>query len=62
MTSVKLEVNETWTGEIPDALMMEALDENDGNITRTARTLGLSRLGLRKKMQRYGLNKVAEGV
>jgi two-component system NtrC family response regulator len=42
-----------------EALETEAirrtLDEVDGNRTRSAEILGLSRQGLRKKMERYGL-------
>jgi DNA-binding NtrC family response regulator len=37
------------------AAIREALAEHDGNRTRAAATLGLSRLGLRKKMSRLGL-------
>lgn len=34
----------------------EALKKNNGNISQTARELGLSRLGLHKKMQRYQID------
>ncbi|MCA9320561.1 MAG: sigma 54-interacting transcriptional regulator [Planctomycetes bacterium] len=36
-------------------IIEETLLAHDGNRTHTAEALGLSRLGLRKKMQRYGL-------
>ncbi len=36
-------------------LIREILRETGGNITRTAERLGLSRVGLQKKMKRYGL-------
>jgi two-component system response regulator HupR/HoxA len=36
-------------------VLREALARHDGNVSRTARELGLSRLGLRKKMSRLGL-------
>ncbi|HQU71600.1 MAG TPA: sigma-54 dependent transcriptional regulator [Calditrichia bacterium] len=34
----------------------QALEELNGNISRVAQELGLSRLGLHKKMQRYGID------
>ena len=37
-------------------LIRGELDRQGGNRTRTAEALGLSRLGLRKKMRRYGLD------
>ena len=37
-------------------LLRSALAEHGGNRTRTAGALGLSRLGLRKKMTRYGID------
>jgi two-component system, NtrC family, response regulator HupR/HoxA len=37
-------------------LLRKALGEHGGNRTRTADALGLSRLGLRKKMTRYGID------
>lgn len=36
--------------------IVEALKKYNGNISRTARELGLSRLGLHKKMQRYAID------
>jgi len=36
-------------------MIIEALDRYDGNKSRVARALGLSRLGLQKKMERLGL-------
>ena len=35
--------------------IQEAIERTEGNKTRAAEILGLSRLGLRKKMERYGL-------
>ena len=36
-------------------LIEETLEKNQGNHTRTAEALGLSRQGLLKKMHRYGI-------
>jgi DNA-binding protein Fis len=36
-------------------MIARELARQDGNKTRAAEVLGLSRLGLRNKMQRYGL-------
>lgn len=41
-------------------LLTEALARHAGNISQTAKELGLSRLGLRKKMQRLGLERPAQ--
>lgn len=38
-------------------IIEKALEENDWNITRTAEVLGISRLTLRKKIQKYSLEK-----
>jgi DNA-binding NtrC family response regulator len=46
--------------ELEVRVLREVLDRERCNITRTAEALGLSRLGLRKKMRRYGLAR--EGV
>jgi len=43
--------------ELEIQVVRAVLDRERGNITRTAKSLGLSRLGLRKKMQRYGLSR-----
>ncbi len=43
--------------EVEVRVLRAVLAREAGNITRSARELGLSRLGLRKKMQRYGLAK-----
>ncbi len=42
--------------ELERVLLRAALGEAGGNKTRAARALGLSRLGLRKKMSRYGID------
>ncbi|RAI24616.1 hypothetical protein CH340_26120, partial [Rhodoplanes serenus] len=39
--------------------IQEALDRCNGNISRVAGSLGLSRVGLRAKMQRFGLQRHA---
>jgi two-component system response regulator HupR/HoxA len=39
-------------------MIMEALARHHGNISRVADELGLSRVGLRNKLQRYDLKKV----
>jgi two-component system response regulator HupR/HoxA len=39
------------------AIIVRALDEFDGNISRAAERLGLSRVGLRAKIERYDLRK-----
>jgi DNA-binding NtrC family response regulator len=43
--------------ELELRVLRAVLEREHGNITRTAAALGLSRLGLRKKMQRYGLSR-----
>ncbi len=42
--------------DIEKKLILNALDKSGGNKSKTARTLGLSRDGLRKKMMRYEIN------
>ncbi len=44
------------TENIEVFMIREALKVNKGNITKTAEALGLSRLGLHKKMQRYHID------
>ena len=44
------------TENIEAYLIREALKIHHGNITKTAEALGLSRLGLHKKMQRYHID------
>jgi two-component system response regulator HupR/HoxA len=41
--------------EVERAMILRELDRNDGNKTKAAEALGLSRLGLRNKIERYGL-------
>ena len=41
-------------------MIMDALDQSSGNITRAADQLGLSRNGLQKMMKRFGLRKGTE--
>ena len=43
------------TESIEKFYIREKLKEQRGNITRTARSLGLSRVGLQKKINRYGI-------
>jgi len=43
------------TESIEKYMIVEALKKNNGNITHTAQSLGLSRVGLQKKIHRYGL-------
>jgi len=43
------------TESLEKLYISEKLKENKWNITHTAKSLGLSRVGLQKKMQRYGL-------
>ena len=43
------------TESIERHLISEKLNQFKGNITHTARSLGLSRVGLQKKIQRYGI-------
>jgi two-component system response regulator HupR/HoxA len=43
------------TESIEKKLIREKLKENNGNITHTAQSLGLSRVGLQKKLRRYGI-------
>ena len=38
------------------SLILDTMRRTSGNKTRAAELLSLSRLGLRKKMERYGLN------
>ena len=42
--------------DLERVMLQAALRETGGNKTRAARTLGLSRLGLRKKIARYGMD------
>jgi DNA-binding NtrC family response regulator len=41
--------------EVERAMILRELDRFDGNKTKAAEALGLSRLGLRNKIERYGL-------
>ena len=41
--------------EAEKRLIQEALKENDGNITRTAKSLGISRQSLQYRMKKYHL-------
>lgn len=41
--------------EVERSIIAREIERQDGNKTKTAEVLGLSRLGLRNKMQRYGL-------
>ena len=41
--------------EVEKAVIRKALDENDGNITKAAKELGLTRASLYRRMEKYGL-------
>jgi two-component system, NtrC family, response regulator AtoC len=43
------------TERLEKELLINALNENGGNVTKTAKKLGLSRKGVQIKMKRYGL-------
>ena len=43
--------------ELEKRMILKALRTHDGNVTRAAETLGLSRLGLRKKLERYSIER-----
>ena len=45
------------TGEIEKQMIIKVLEECDGNITKAAMWLGLSRRGLHLKMEKYNLRK-----
>ncbi len=45
--------------ELETHVLRAVLEREGGNITRAAEALGLSRLGLRNKMQRYGMSRDA---
>ena len=49
------QINQEAFGRKEEAEIVEKLREHNGNKTRVARELGLSRNGLMKKIQRYGL-------
>ncbi|MCG8442687.1 MAG: hypothetical protein MI723_12855, partial [Caulobacterales bacterium] len=46
---------------LEELVISDALDRHHGNISRASAELGLSRVGLRGKMERYGLEKTANG-
>ncbi|MFY0593014.1 sigma-54-dependent transcriptional regulator [Roseivirga sp.] len=41
--------------EMEKRLILKALDQNNGNVTRAAKALGLDRLALYRRLQKYGL-------
>jgi two-component system response regulator HupR/HoxA len=47
--------------DLEKSVIMNCLERNDGNISRVASELGLSRVGLRNKLSRYDLRKNAKG-
>jgi len=56
--SARAEVNGTLKQQVENlerSLLLQMIDEHSGNKSKIARALGLSRFGLTKKMQRYGL-------
>jgi two-component system, NtrC family, response regulator HupR/HoxA len=47
--------------DLEKSVIMNYLERYDGNISRIASELGLSRVGLRNKLSRYDLRKNAKG-
>lgn len=47
--------------DLEKSVIMNCLERYDGNISRVASELGLSRVGLRNKLSRYDLRKNAKG-
>ena len=45
---------------VEEALIREALGKTDGNVTRSARELGISRRSLQSKMKELGLREQRE--
>lgn len=41
--------------EVEKTVIRKALDQNDGNVTKTAKELGLTRTSLYRRMEKYGL-------
>lgn len=55
-TSPSNEADETLNlTEMEKRLILKALDKNNGNVTRAAKELGLDRLALYRRLQKYGL-------
>lgn len=55
-TTPSSEANETLNlTEMEKRLILKALDKNNGNVTRAAKELGLDRLALYRRLQKYGL-------
>jgi len=48
-------VEEMSLEEVERYLIQKALDRHQGNVSRAARTLGLSRSGLYRRMQKFSL-------
>ncbi|MFB3925365.1 MAG: sigma-54-dependent transcriptional regulator [Syntrophales bacterium] len=51
------DIIKSQTEEVEKQIIMKALDECNGNVTRAARQLGVSRKGLQLKMIKYNLRK-----
>ena len=51
------EVIREQTGDVEKAMIVKALEDCDGNVTRAAQQLGVSRKGLQLKMIKYNLRK-----
>src|SRR5690606_1014423 len=47
---------------VEEALIREALTKTDGNVTRSARALGISRRSLQSKMKELGLRETSDEV
>jgi two-component system, NtrC family, response regulator AtoC len=54
------EIVKKATEELERDLIVKALDETGGNVTRAAQLLGISRKGLQNKMKEYGLREIDE--
>lgn len=54
-TSKRLEEDILDLSEMEKRLILKALDKHSGNVTRAAKDLGLDRLALYRRLQKYGL-------
>jgi len=49
-------LDELTLGSAELKLIKKALDKTDGNVTKAAKELGITRMALRYRMQKYNLN------